>query len=157
MLMRTRILLTAALSLSPAVAACANPFADEVDRIGVDRATLAREAEGGGVPVLVPLRLPDGYRLLDVSGSRKADGAATVRELTIARMAGDDTATVETCLQDRGAGMCDSEQPGKSSFRRVVEGVEIVVRWESSNTEVDDTFWRDVPFTADLDDVRWLD
>lgn len=151
------MLLTAALLLSPAITACVNPFADDGHRIGVDRATLAREAEGGGVPVLVPSRLPEGYLLLDVMASRNADGAATVREFTIARMAGEETAMVETCLQDRGAGICDSEQPGKSSFRRVVEGVEIVVRWESSNTEVDDTFWRDVPFTADLDDVRWLD
>ncbi len=154
--MRTRTRFTAALLLSPVLTACANPVADDAADIGVDRVTLEQEAQGTGVPVLVPERLPSGYQMLDVSSSRSADGHVGVREFTISLIEGEQTSVIFTCVQAKGAQLCDGDEEGKRSLRRMVDSAEVVIRWEASDSTVDTAFWREVPFTTELDNVDWL-
>ncbi|WP_157362229.1 hypothetical protein [Haloechinothrix halophila] len=154
--MRTRTRFTAVLLLSPALAACVNPVADDAVEIGVDRATLEQEAHGAGVPVLVPERLPSGYQMLDVSSSRSAGGHVGVREFTISRIDGEQPSVIFTCVQDKGAQLCDGDEEGKRSLRRTVDSAEVVIRWDASDSAVDTAFWREVPFTTELDNVDWL-
>lgn len=154
--MRTRTRFTAALLLSPALTACVNPAENDAVEIGVDRVTLEQEAQGAGVPVLVPERLPSGYRMLDVSSSRSADGHVGVREFTISLIDGEQTSVIFTCVQGTGEQLCDGDEEGKRSLRRVVDSAEVVIRWDASDSAVDTAFWRKVPFITELDNVDWL-
>ncbi|MEQ7007435.1 hypothetical protein ABN028_14760 [Actinopolymorpha sp. B17G11] len=125
-----------------------------------DRATV-REMIGppGGIPIALPVELPPGYEPPDFwEHSTDLNGRVDARSVaffpTAEAREDRQVATVRMCVEadSIGHGPCGF---GANPVERHVGNVRVLI-WLPDHDPDNRAAWRTVPFTADLNEVRWL-
>lgn len=126
---------------------------DGEQSLPTDFERLSAAADQPGVPLLVPVALPDGVELLDLGPSSVRAGTALNRRLSFSS-AGE--SVVEVCVHEQAEPACgDAGAHGDAARVSRTQGGQVIVV-NLLRPESDPAFWEQVELTTDLRRAAWL-